>query len=418
MTSFLPFNLWLAWRNLWSRPLHTLIPALVIGLSVALSIAVAALGDGVRQGIIAASDPFGVLVIGAKGSSQQLVLNTLLLQGLPVGNFPFSVYESLQANTDKVALAVPLAFGDNLGGARIIGTDATLLELRTAQNQPPYFQIASGRYFQAHFEAVLGASAARALGLSIGDRFQAAHGVELGLEEDLHDEAYTVVGIFAPSQSVYDTAVFVSYQSIWAAHEAEEDERGAQSLIIAAEDADPQQLTAVLVRPTGFAQANQLWQEFYSGTEAQAAFPGQELGGLFDLLGQAERVLTAVGWLVLGIAALTVFLSMYSAMAAREQAIAIMRGLGSSQPTIFIMILAETLMLTLLGALLGRVLGYATAGALAGLISDQSAIAIPIRFLPALEPLLWILPLGVGLAAGLIPAAMAYRVSVSEKLFT
>ena len=44
------------------------------------------------RGIIRASDPFGVLVVGAKGSGQQLVLSTLLLQGLPVGNIDGHIY--------------------------------------------------------------------------------------------------------------------------------------------------------------------------------------------------------------------------------------------------------------------------------------------------------------------------------------
>jgi hypothetical protein len=69
------YDLSLSWRGLRTRPVQTLIPMLVVGLAVALSIAVLALGDAARRGIIQASDPFGVLVIGPKGDGQQLVLN-------------------------------------------------------------------------------------------------------------------------------------------------------------------------------------------------------------------------------------------------------------------------------------------------------------------------------------------------------
>jgi putative ABC transport system permease protein len=411
------YDISLAWRNLITHPVQTWIPATIMALAVGLAITVSALGDGVRQGIIRASDPFGVLVVGAKGSAQQLVLNTILLQGLPVGNIPVTIFEALRSD-ERVALAVPIALGDNVGGARIIGTDESLLELRTEVNAPPYFQIADGRWFTAEFEAVLGSKAAAQLGLTLGDQFQGAHGVEPGLASDIHEGAYTIVGVLRATGGPYDSAVFTSVETVWHVHEHEEGESGGVSAALTVETASASdQLTAALVKPSGFSQANQLWQEFYTGTEAQAAFPGQELGGLFDLLSQGERVLGIVGYLVLGIAALTVFLAMYSAITNREQNIAIMRSLGSSRMMIFRMVIAETLILVIIGALLGRAIGYGAALLIASVFSGQSSIPMPIRFLPQLEVLLWLLPLSVGLLAGLLPAARAYSVNVVENLF-
>ncbi|NDJ59832.1 MAG: FtsX-like permease family protein, partial [Chloroflexi bacterium] len=142
-----------------------------------------------------------------------------------------------------------------------------------------------------------------------------------------------------------------------------------------------------------------------------------ELGGLLGLLNQGQQVLNIVGYLVLAIAALTLFLSMYSAVLARQQAIAIMRGLGSSRLSVFRVILFETLLVSLIGALLGRILGYGLALIIANVFSAQSAIPVPIRFLPEVEIVLWVVSIGVGALAGIIPAWMAYRVDVVEKLF-
>ncbi|MDZ4767902.1 MAG: FtsX-like permease family protein [Chloroflexota bacterium] len=409
------YDLFLAWRGLRARPVSTIITLVIIALAIALPITVLTLGDGARQGIIRASDPFGVLVVGAKGSGQQLVLSTILLQGAPVGNMRTSVFESLQADP-RAALVVPLALGDNVGGARIVGTSDALLQLRPTVNEPPAFRIASGAFFAADYQAVLGAGAAQSLGLGIGDQFAAAHGVERGLDDDVHETPYTVVGIFDETQSPYDDAVFVSVSSVWKAHEAEGADPGLSALAlvpVAASD----QLTAALVKPVGFIEANQLWQTFAAGTEAQAAFPGQELGALFDLLAQGERILTIVGYLVLVIAGLTVFLSLYSAIAARQGAIALMRSLGADRLTIFRVVILEALLITLIGALVGRVTGYGASVAIASILSTGSSIPIPIRFLPSLEPLLWLLPIGLGLLAGIIPAVQAYRVDVIEKLF-
>lgn len=412
------YDLFLAWRGLRARPVQTLITMLIIALAVGLPVTVLAVGDGARQGIIRASDPFGVLVIGAKGSGQQLVLSTVLLQGAPVGNMPYSVYESLQTDL-RAALTVPIALGDNVGGARLIGTTADLLDLRPTVTEPPAFRITQGRFFDGDSEAVLGSGTALALGLSIGETFHASHGVAPGLEEDIHDEEYTVVGIFDRTISPYDNAVFVSVESIWHAHEHDEGEAQHDALdaLSVKESAESDQITAVLVKPVGFIEANELWQTFAASSDAQAAFPGQELGALFDLFTQGERILTVVGYLVFIIAGLTVFLSLYSAIAAREASIALMRGLGSSRTTVFRVVIIESMLVMLVGALIGRLVGYGSAYAIAAVLSAQSSIAIPIRFLPNLEPLLWLAPLGLGLMASLIPAIQAYRVNIIEKLF-
>lgn len=301
------YDIFLAWRSLRARPVQAFIPMFVVGLAMALSITVLALSDGARRGISQAADPFGVLVIGPKGDGQQLVLNTILLQGLPLGTIPYDVYEALSVDA-RVRLAVPLAKGDNLGGAPIIGTNRAFFELRTDINALPAFQVDDGTLFTADFEAVLGSRAASELGLTIGDRFQAAHGFSAGFESDVHEAMYQVVGILRASGTPYDNAVYTSIETVWKVHHEEEAE---SSPFIIEDSGASDRLTSVLVQPVGFAEQNQLWQEFYAGTTAQAVFPGQELGGLFDLLNQGAQILGVVSYLVLGIAGLTVFLSIY-----------------------------------------------------------------------------------------------------------
>jgi len=406
------YALTLSWKHLRARPVQSLIPLIVMALAIGLTIAVLALGDGARRGIARASDPFGVLVIGPKGDGQQLVLNSILLQGDSIGTIPVAIYESLAVDP-RAQLVVPLAKGDNLGGAPIIGTNEAFFKLRTAVDAPPAFQINEGRLFEADFEAVMGASAAQQLGIRLGDRFRAQHGTSRGLESDMHQEVYTVVGILAPSGTVYDSAIYVTYHTVWRVHE----EPPTDTRFAAGGGAgDPERLTSILVLPTGFAEQNLIWQEFYSSTEAQAVFPGQELGRLFELLRQGEQILTAVGWLVFIIAAMTVFLSIYSATLNREREIAIMRSLGSRRGDVFRMILFEAALLTLIGSLIGRVVGYGAALVIAGAYTQQSAVPVDVRYLTALEPILWLVPLVIAGLAGLLPAVLAYKVDVAEKL--
>ncbi len=425
------YALKIAWRNLLSRPAQTLVTVFVVALAVALAVTVTHLNEGLQRGIIRASDPFGVLVVGAKGSSQQLVLSTLLLQGAPVGNIPGHIYAELRNDT-RVALAVPIAMGDNVGGARIVGTDDHFFDLHPSQQELPAFQLAAGDLFDGDFEAVLGSRAAIELGLGLGDRFQPQHGVARGLESDTHAEVHTVVGIMQPSGTPFDNAVLTSVESVIRMH------REAGPITPAASSPDPAnehggkhadeaggghahvdsgQVTAVLVQPVGFIEANEIWREFYTGTEAQAVFPGRELGTLFDLLNQGQEILIVVGYLAAVMAALTLFLAIYSATESRQQLLAILRSTGASRATVVAVVLAETVLMALLGTLLGRLFGYGAAAAIALQITRQSAIPISIGYLGTLEVALWVLPLALGVLAGLLPAWHAYRVNVVEKLF-
>lgn len=425
------YALKIAWRNLLSRPVQTLVTVVVVALAVALAVTVTHLNEGLQRGIIRASDPFGVLVVGAKGSSQQLVLSTLLLQGAPVGNIPGRIYAELRADP-RVALAVPIAMGDNVGGARIVGTDEHFFALRPSQQTAPAFQLAAGQHFGGDFEAVLGSRAAAELGLTLGDRFQPQHGVERGLESDTHAEEHTVVGILQPSNTPFDNAVLTSAESVIRMHAAAEsiapaasspdhaDEQAgdhADEAGGAPEHVDSGQVTAVLVQPIGFIEANEIWRDFYTGTEAQAVFPGRELGSLFDLLNQGQAILIVVGYQAAIMAALTLFLAIYSATESRQQLLAILRSTGASRGTVVAVVLVETVLMALLGTLLGRLLGYGAAAAIAAQITRQSAIPISISYLGTLEVALWLLPLGLGVLAGLLPAWHAYRVNVVEKLF-
>ncbi|MEO0564034.1 MAG: ABC transporter permease, partial [Chloroflexota bacterium] len=162
------YDLFLTWRNIIAKPVQAVVPMVIVALAVALSIAVLALGAGVREGIIESSDPFGVLVVGPNGDGQQLVLNTILLQGNSLGTIPYEFYEYLQ-DDPRVRFAVPMAKGDNIGGFPIIGVNENFYELRRDQVSGPAFEVVAGERFDAPFEAVLGSDAARELGFTVGD---------------------------------------------------------------------------------------------------------------------------------------------------------------------------------------------------------------------------------------------------------
>jgi putative ABC transport system permease protein len=407
----------IAWRNIVTRPVQSALTALIVALGWGLAIAVIALAGGARRGLTSAGGPFE-LVVGPKGSATQLVVSSVLLQDLPLGNMPYPLYAQLAADP-RVRDAVPIALGDNLRGLRIVGTSAQLFQVALAPGRPPFYSIiGGGRPFASDREAVLGSAAAARLGLRPGDTFVSAHGA-LGVgEEAPHDSApYTIVGVLAPTGTPADLGIYVSLQSYWHIHGISDAAAESATFSDAPAGAPPEALgvTAVLVRARDISSAYQLYQQINAGRDLQAALPGAVLTQFLDLLGQGQQILSLVAYVALIMAGLSVALTLYGAVLARQREIAVMRALGASRATILGTALLEALILGLLGLFGGALLGYGAAAAIAGVLRYQSAIAISLGFEPALIPTALIL-LGVGLVAGLAPALRAYRVEPASVL--
>ena len=89
---------WLLVRRLLAgRPLQNSIAVLVMAFSVALAVCVLLVSSGLHDGLVQAAKPFPMLM-GAKGSPNQLVLNSVFLKDQPVGNFSYDEVVKLRGN--------------------------------------------------------------------------------------------------------------------------------------------------------------------------------------------------------------------------------------------------------------------------------------------------------------------------------
>ena len=222
----------IAWSNLLFRLVLTIVAAAILGVAVALAIAVLLLSRAMEDGLVRASRPFDLLV-GAKGSPTQLIMSTILLQDAPVGNIPFHYFETLRRDP-RVAHAVPLAMGDSVHGFRIVGVGPEffrLTDLRASNRTSPWPWAASCK---STFEAVLGAQVAATLRMGLHDTFQSQHGLLEGVPGSAHQATYTIVGMLKPSDTPLDRAIFVPLDSYWEVH-----------------DATAREITVAMVRPVG-----------------------------------------------------------------------------------------------------------------------------------------------------------------------
>ena len=161
----------LAWRYLWSRPLGAALNLLLLSLGLASITFVLLLGHQLQRAF--ERDLSGIdLVVGAKGSPLQLILSGVLHLDVPTGNVPLPAVQALEKHP-LVASVIPISLGDSFRGFRIVGT---------SHAYPAHYQasLAQGKLWQAPMQAVLGASAARALGLQVGSSFVGSHGLGAG----------------------------------------------------------------------------------------------------------------------------------------------------------------------------------------------------------------------------------------------
>lgn len=416
-------------------------------LSTALSIMLLAIGVGMVSFIMVAGgqmqdrfnrDIRGIdMVVGAKGSPLQLILSAVYQMDNPTGNIPLSEVKKLQRNP-LILHSIPLAFGDNYQGNRIVGTEELYIE--------HYGGIFSqGKIWQKDFEAVVGSTVAERTGLKIGDHFHGSHG--LVEEGHVHDEtAYHVTGILKPTGTVIDRLILTNISSVWSIHDdhahhdhdddehAEEEEhthgpdcdhgheeqshdhQGHDHVDHAHDEDEDREITALLVKFKSPMGMMQLPRHVNANTSMQAALPAIEINRLYQLLGVGFTTLQIIGLLIMVIAAISVFISLLNSLKDRKYELALMRSLGASPAKLFGMVVLEGVLLCVIGYAAGVAIGRIGLLLMSRLSEQQMQFQLSGGWFSIEE--LWLLPvtLLIGLIAAVIPAMQAYRTDISEVL--
>jgi putative ABC transport system permease protein len=210
-------SLWMiAWRSIQQRSLASALTALSMALGVMLVVAVLVIKTVVTDSFERNSSLGYNVIVGAKGSPLQLVLNTVFHLSRPIENIPWSYYKEFRDGQFKgyAAQAIPVCMGDFYGEFRVVGVPSEMFNDYTYDyNTGSKYEFAEGRNFDpAHyFEGVIGSAVARSTGLKIGDTFQPSHGAEDG---HVHDP-FTVVGILAPTGTPSDRALFINIEGFY-----------------------------------------------------------------------------------------------------------------------------------------------------------------------------------------------------------
>ena len=388
-------------RSLRQHLLSTVITALSIALAGGLLISVWVVKQQSQATFTQVNIGFDA-VLGARGSKLQLVLNSIFHLEASPGNVSQADYDYIRRHP-AVAVAIPIAVGDNLRGFRIVGT---IPEFFTATEYAPgrRFVLDSGRMFDPSAkEAVVGSFAAGRLHLKVGDVFHPFHGLVFNPHEQ-HADLYVVTGILAPSNTPADKVVWIPIH-------------GLQTM----SGHDPKAATdvsAVLIKlrsPSAGFRLDMMYNR--QGDRLTFAYPISAIvADLFSKIGWFDQVLTLIAYLVALVSAAGVLVAIYNSMAARRRDIAILRSLGARRRTVFGAIVLEAAAIGLLGmiAAFGVYLGIATG--VAALIRAQTGVMLnPWSYDPVM---LWA-PVAMVLlcaAGGVVPAWVAYRTDIASNL--
>lgn len=347
------------------------------------------------------------LVVGAKGSPLQLILSSIYYVDFPTGNIPLKDAEALEKNP-MVKLAVPLALGDNYNGFRIVGTDKRFVKMYN-------LSLENGKYWNNDFEVTIGSNIAKEANLKVGDSFFGAHG--LTGNSDIHkNHTYHVVGILKPQLNVCDNLVLTNIASVWKMHEGEEEHHENER----EKDGEPapyenghRQITALLIKYRSPMAVITFPRMVNQTTNMQAASPALESARLFSLIGVGVDTLKYFALLIMAIAAISVFISLYNSLKERKYDLAILRTLGASKFKLFSIVIFEGLILAIIGSIIGLVLGHSTL-VLIGSYQETDQAKITGYVFSNQEFLLVGLALIIGLIASIIPAIQAYRSDISK----
>jgi putative ABC transport system permease protein len=175
-------------------------------------------------------------------------------------------------------------------------------------------------------------------------------------------------------------------------------------------------ITAMLIQfrnPMGLVQLPRMVNE---NTNMQAAVPAYEINRLFNLMGIGIETINSIALVIMVVAGLSVFISLYSALKKRRYEMALMRCYGSSRWQLVWLVLQEGLLLTLIGFLLG-------------IFSSRIGLRIISRLMEAdyhysLSGLMWlqeefwllVTTVTIGLLASLLPAINAFYINISKTL--
>ncbi|MCF2495997.1 ABC transporter permease [Dyadobacter chenhuakuii] len=348
------------------------------------------------------------MVVGAKGSPLQLILSSIYQIDAPTGNVPLAEVDALRKNP-FVKTVIPLSMGDSYQGFRIVGTTPKYIEHFQAK-------LAKGQIYNASMEVAIGSKVAAMSQLKIGDTFASSHGLD-GAGEAHNDKKYKVTGIFETTGSVVDQLILTRLSSVWDVHAHGEEGAAKHEEHEEHDEAEAgRQVTSALIQFRNPMGLMTLPRQINENTSMQAALPSIEINRLFSLLGVGIETLRALALIIISIAGISVFISLYNSLKERKYEMALMLSMGATRTRLFLMLLLEGLMLAVIGYFSGIILSRVGLWLFSRAAEQDFHYSLrKFTILPE-EIYLFFAALLIGFLASALPSLGIYRLNISRTL--
>ncbi|MFZ4573309.1 MAG: ABC transporter permease [Phycisphaerales bacterium] len=450
-------------RSMRVRMFSTVTTVVTAAVAVALMLVILSMKDSGRKAFERGSGDMHLVVTAGGASPIDAVLNCIFYANPPRSPLAWTQFEELQKRAPW-AYAIPTQQGDSYAGQPVLATTEDFFA-KFKPNPGESWKLKDGRFFTAPFEVVVGAAAAAATDLRVGDRIYLAHGVGKNTgptkappkeEEHAHDDhdhahdhdhdhdhdhahdeahaedgthvhdefVYTVVGVLEPTGGSHDRAVFTDLKSTWIIHAHERrvretpDAKTTEADLLPADRLITGVYLRLVTREGSDAPANlpQVFDTLRRDGSITVAQPAQEIAGLFKIVSNIDKLFVAIAAVVMVSSGIAILLALYNSMEQRRRQIAVLRVLGASQARVFGLVITESVLIGVLGAAVGIVLAMVGAALAAGVLKESIGLVVS----PSLPPVelvsVVVATVALSAVAGAIPAAVAYRTSVARNL--
>jgi len=366
---------YIAWRYLAHYKARTATLVACVTVIAFLPLALEVLRDASERQLMARADATP-LVVGARGSAMDLVMNSLYFtRDLPE---PVTFRLADEIDGSGLVTAIPLYVRFMARGQPIVGTSLDYLDFRG-------LRVAEGRTFAVLGECVLGAEAARTLGLKPGDSLLSSPDTVFDLA-GVYPLKMHVVGVLAPNRSPDDQAVFVDVKTAWVIQglgHGHQDvtrtqdptlvmQRGATGVVASPKvlqyneitpenidsfhfHGDPADypLTAALAVPRDDRAATLFRGRYLDAASAyRAVRPHDTVSQLLESIFRVKRLLQGVLGVVGGATLLALILVFALSLRLRQRELQTVFKLGAARGTVVRLVLAEIAILAAMGAVL------------------------------------------------------------------